>query len=106
MAKKKQSETTAGITIRLRDDLIALIDHYAALRKQEGVAVSDSGLSAEIIGYRDLIPTLRGWPDNQKSPTLKSLVRLEVWLRDALGEVEYQAFVQRRAALVLPDGGF
>lgn len=107
MGKASESpERKAGITIRLRDDLISLVDFYKEEQERAGTPASDSGISAASVGYRDLTSSLRGWPANGKSPTLKSLVKLEVWLRDAIGEEQYQAFIQRRAALVLPDGGF
>lgn len=86
------------MSLKLRDDVLALVEEYQRKMGAAGTPMSDSGLSLLAMGYRDFVGQLRKWggPDT-KGPKLATVAQLEEWLRTQIGEKEYNAFRTRRS---------
>lgn len=88
------------ITLQLRDDIIALLEHFQRASGSMGVSWPDTKVSFEAVGDRSFVATLRKWDGGPKSPTMERVSKFENFLRDQLGEAEYDEFRKAQGRLV------
>lgn len=94
------------MTMKLRDDVIALMEEYQRLEGSKGNPLSDSRVSRDAMGYADFVGILRGWTGGKGGPTMEKVARFEEHIRTQVGDEFYKAFMARRAASVLGGDGF
>jgi hypothetical protein len=89
------------MSLKLREDVIALLEEYQRREGAAGRPAADSSVSKECFGYRDFVSKLRKWgPNESKGPTIELVMRFEQFLRERLGEEAYDRFRIERAAQV------
>lgn len=94
------------MSLKLRDDIVALMEEYVRQEGAKGISISDSKVGREAVGYADFIRTLREWDGGRPAPGMALVAKFEAYLADQVGKDSYEAFIQRRAAMIAGDSGF
>lgn len=94
------------MSLALRDSVLALMEEYQRQEGAKGNPLSDSAVSKKAMNYGDFVGILRRWDGGPKSPTLENVAKFEQFLRDQMGEEQYQRFVEDRARAALPPVEF
>ena len=87
------------MALKLRDDIVALMEEYIRDQGSDGNVLSESGVSKLALGYGDFPGILLRWDGGAKGPTMQKIAQFEQWLREQMGKAKYEAFVARRAAM-------
>lgn len=87
------------ISTRLRDDVMALMDHFIKIKAKEGETWSPSRIANEALNDANFLKIMRLWDagTEAKSPTLDRISRFEAWIAEALGKPAYDEFRRSRA---------
>jgi hypothetical protein len=85
------------LTLKFKDDIIALVDHALTLRGKAGKSKAETPLSKEATNNGGFIKSVRDWTGGKPSPTLALVHKLEDYIRSEIGEDEYQKFLKSRA---------
>ncbi len=94
------------MSLKLRDDVLALMEEYIRMEGGKGNSLSETRVGKEATGYGDIIKTLRNWDGGRPGPSMAVVAKFESYLADQVGKPFYEAFMQRRAAMVAADAGF
>lgn len=87
------------LSLKYRDDLLALMEEVQREKAKEGHNIADTRLSLLAVKDGSFIGILRNWKGGDtRSPTLARCERFESYLRDELGEKKYKQFVASRAS--------
>ena len=86
------------ITLRAKEDVIALMEEFKRLQKDAGNTWADTTISEAALNDRNFIQKLHRWKGGPQSPTMQRLARFEEWLRQQIGEEAYNSFRTRRAS--------
>lgn len=79
------------LALGYKSNLLALLK---IVQQKHGWA--DSKVSKLCFGYGDFIGAFRKWTGGKKGPTLEKTMVLEQFLREQIGEEEYQKFLAGR----------
>jgi hypothetical protein len=92
------------MSLKLRDDVLELLEEYQRMEGAAGRPAADSAVSKECFGYRDFVSKLRKWgPNESRGPTVEHISRFEQWLRERVGEDVYER-IRREQAAKVADG--
>lgn len=94
------------MSLKLRDDVLALMEEYIRMEGGKGNSLSETRVSRDATGYGDIVKTLRDWDGGKPGPSMVVVAKFESYLADQVGQEFYEAFMQRRAGLVSADAGF
>ena len=95
------------LTLKLKTDILDLLDEAKKTMQKNGQVWSDSGISKACFGYGDFIRSLREWEGGAKpSPTMGNVAKLEQFLRDQIGEKDYERFIKKRGYKSAADLAF
>lgn len=84
------------LALKLKEDILELIEILYRQKADEGDPWSDTKLSTMCFKYGDFVPALRRWTDGKGGPTLAKVQELEQFIREQIGEEKYNQFLATR----------
>jgi hypothetical protein len=84
------------MTMKLRDDILALLKLVQEKKDREGDPWSDSRISTLCFKHGEFVGRLRAWTGGPGSVTLEKAQVFENFLRDQIGDAAYNDFVAQR----------
>lgn len=87
------------LTLKLKDDILALAKLVEDVKIADGGTWSDSYASKQCFNHGEFLLDLRKWDGGKKSPTLEKVAAFESFLRDQISKEAYQQFRAERAAI-------
>lgn len=88
------------LVLKLKTDILELIDILQRQKIEEGDPWSDTKLSNLCFKYGDFVGSLRKWESGKGGPTLAKVMELEQFIREQIGEEKYAKFL---ASVQKPD---
>lgn len=87
------------LTLKYKGDVLALLETVQMAQAKAGDPWSDTKVSKLCFNHGEFVNQFKKWQGGNGGPTLDKVMRLEIFLRDQLGEQAYDQFLQERTAL-------
>lgn len=82
------------LTLKLKEDLLALLEVAKRVKAKEGQEWSDSLVAKLCFGHGEFVGNLKKWVGGNGGPSMKTMLEFERFLIDNIGPVEHAKFLK------------